>query len=101
MKDKCQHCNTKKAHHSEELKKKFRDRLSRIEGQVRGVNRMIAEDVYCDDIINQISAVKSALNAVSNLILDAHLKSCVVEQIKEGKVEVIDEVMQTIKRMTK
>ncbi len=99
MKEACEHCSIRSAHHSEELKKDFRDRLNRIEGQVRAVNRMIAEDVYCNDILNQISAVQSALSSVSKLILEAHLKSCVVEQIQEGKLEVLDEVMKTINKL--
>ena len=101
MKKICENCNTRQAHHSEELKKEFRDRLNRIEGQVRAINRMIAEDVYCDDILNQIAAIQSALTSVSKLILEAHLKSCVVSQIQEGKTEVIDEVMNTINRLMK
>ncbi|MBC8185602.1 metal-sensing transcriptional repressor [candidate division KSB1 bacterium] len=99
MKKVCESCSTRNAHHSEELKKSFQDRLHRIEGQVRAVNRMIAENVYCDDILNQISAIQSALTSVSKLLLDAHMKSCVVEQIKEGKIEVIDEVMKTIDKL--
>ncbi|MBC8385343.1 MAG: metal-sensing transcriptional repressor [Candidatus Cloacimonetes bacterium] len=95
----CEHCTIRHAHHSEELKKDFTNRLRRIEGQIRGINRMINEDVYCDDILNQISAIQSALTSVSKLILEAHLKSCVVEQINEGKIEVIDEVMKTINKL--
>ena len=99
MSEMCEQCSIRNAHHSEELKKDFRDRLNRIEGQVRAVNRMIAEDVYCNDILNQISAVQSALTSVSKLILEAHMKSCVVDQIQEGKIEVIDEVMKTINKL--
>ncbi len=99
MSEICEHCSIRSAHHSDVLKKDFRDRLNRIEGQVRAVNRMIAEDVYCNDILNQVSAVQSALTSVSKLILEAHMKSCVVEQIQEGKVEVLDEVMKTINKL--
>jgi len=99
MKEACEHCSIRSAHHSGELKKDFRDRLSRIEGQVRAINRMIVEDVYCNDILNQISAVQSALTSVSKLLLEAHMKSCVVDQIQDGQVEVIDEVMKTINKL--
>ena len=99
MNERCEHCNIRHAHHSEEAKKDFKNRLNRIEGQIRGVNRMIGEDVYCDDILNQISAVQSALTSVSKLLLEAHMKSCVVEQIQEGKTEVIEEVMITINKL--
>lgn len=99
MKEMCENCTTRYAHHSEELKQNFTNRLHRIEGQIRGINKMINDDVYCDDILNQISATQSALTSVSKLLLEAHLKSCVVGQIQEGKVEVIDEVMETIKKL--
>ncbi|MDP8210523.1 MAG: metal-sensing transcriptional repressor [Candidatus Stygibacter australis] len=101
MKEVCQHCTMREAHHSEELKKDFTSRLNRIEGQIKGVNKMISENVYCDDILTQISAIQSAMSAVAQNLLAAHMKSCVVEQIRDGNLEVIDEVMKTIKRMTK
>ena len=99
MNDRCEHRNIRHAHQSEEMKKDFKNRLNRIEGQIRGVNRMISEDVYCDDVLNQISAVQSALISVSKLLLEAHMKSCIVEQLQEGKTEVIDEVMITINKL--
>ncbi len=99
MNERYEHCNIRHAHHSEEMKKDFKNRLNRIEGQIRGVNRMISEDVYCDDVLNQISAVQSALISVSKLLLEAHMKSCIVEQLQEGKTEVIDEVMITINKL--
>jgi len=77
----------------------MKNRLNRIEGQVRGINRMIQEDIYCDDILNQMAAVQSALISAGEILLEAHLKSCIVEQIKQGKVEAVDELMQTIKKM--
>ena len=99
MNEMCVQCDIRLAHHSEELKRDFTNRLHLIEGQIRGINRMISEDVYCDDILNQISAIQSALTSVSKLLLEAHMKSCVVEQIQEGKTEVIDEVMKTINKL--
>lgn len=92
-------CDLKYAHHDEEFKKKLKNRLNRIEGQVRGINKMISNDVYCDDVLNQISSVQSALRSVGKLLLEAHLKSCVVEQLEEGKEEVLDELMTTISRL--
>lgn len=73
--------------------------MNRIEGQIRGINRMIQEDVYCDNILNQIAAVQSALVSAGEVLLDAHIKSCIVEQIQDGKLEAIDELMQTIKKL--
>jgi DNA-binding FrmR family transcriptional regulator len=91
----------KKAHHSDKLKKSIISRLNRIEGQIRGITRMIENDVYCDDVLHQISSANSALNGVKKLLLEAHLKSCVVEQIQAGDTEVVDELMKTIGKMLK
>ncbi|MGD1816379.1 MAG: metal-sensitive transcriptional regulator [Pleomorphochaeta sp.] len=76
-------------------------RMNRIEGQIRGITKMIENDVYCDDILHQFMSVESAINGVRMLLLEAHMKSCVVDQIQNGEVEVIDELLQTIKKMTK
>jgi DNA-binding FrmR family transcriptional regulator len=76
-------------------------RMNRIEGQIRGITKMIDQDVYCDDILHQFMSVESAINGVKNQLLEAHMKSCVVRQIHEGQDEVVDELLQTIKKMTK
>jgi len=94
-----QKCHIGTAHHSEDFKQTMKNRLSRIEGQIRGINRMIQEDVYCDDILNQMTAVQSALISAGEKLLDAHINSCVVEQIQNGRTEVVDELMTTIKKM--
>lgn len=91
----------KKAHHSEKIKIQLVNRLNRIEGQVRGVNKMVNEDVYCDDVLHQILSIESALVGVKKILLEAHMKSCVVDQISKGELEVIDEVMITIGKMIK
>lgn len=96
----CTHDN-RTAHHTDEFKKDLMKRLNRIEGQVRGIQNMIAEDVYCDDVLTQISAARSALTSVSKLLLEAHLKSCITDQIQSGKTEVVDELLETIRRMLK
>ena len=101
MAEKCSSCSTRKAHHSDKLKKDIDTRLNRIEGQLKAVRRMVSEDIYCDDVLNQITSVQAALNGVSMLLLEHHVKSCVVDQIQEGKTDVIDELMKTIQRMTK
>jgi DNA-binding FrmR family transcriptional regulator len=75
--------------------------MNRIEGQVRGIRKMIEEDVYCDDILTQIAAVKSAINAVAQNLFEAHLNSCIVEQIRSGSDEVMAELQETVKRMLK
>ncbi|WP_088105574.1 metal-sensitive transcriptional regulator [Halalkalibacter urbisdiaboli] len=98
------HCHLtteRKSHHSETVKKNLTTRLNRIEGQIRGVKALIEKDTYCDDVITQIAAVQSALNGVSKILLEGHLKSCVVERIQEGDLDVLDEVLTTVHRLMK
>jgi len=91
----------RKAHHPEQTKVKLVNRLRRIEGQIRGISRMVESDVYCDDILSQITSVEAALGGVRKGLLEAHIRSCVVDQIEEGRYQVIDELMQIIGRMTR
>lgn len=86
---------------SDQLKKQLTSRINRIEGQIRGINRMVEEDVYCDDILTQVNAIKSALNGVSKLILEHHMRGCLVEDIQNGDEQVIDELLVTIGRILK
>ena len=86
---------------SEDVKEALMRRMNRIEGQVRGINRMIEKDVYCDDVLNQMSAVQSALKAVSRMLLDSHMKTCVIERLKEDDTEVIDEFLKTVSKLMK
>lgn len=75
--------------------------MNKIEGQIRGIARMIDEDVYCDDILHQFMSVESAIKGVKKTLLEAHMKSCVVHQIQDGRTEVVDEVLKTIGKMMK
>ena len=78
------------------MKKKLYDKT---EGQVRGISRMIEEDKYCNDILTQLLAVNKSIKSLSNDILKNHLETCVVDDIKDNKLEVIDEVMELIERL--
>ncbi|HVJ50763.1 metal-sensitive transcriptional regulator [Desulfitobacterium sp.] len=89
------------SHHSEKTIRELVNRMNRIEGQVRGIKGMIEKHVYCDDVLNQIASVQSALNGVSKLLLEKHMKSCVREQLQAGDEEVVDEVLKTIFKMMK
>jgi CsoR family transcriptional regulator, copper-sensing transcriptional repressor len=91
----------RKSHHSDKVKSNLVTRLNRIEGQIRGIKGMIEKDTYCDDVITQISATQSALNSVAKLLLEGHLKTCVIERIQEGDHEVLDEVLVTIQKLMK
>ncbi len=96
------HCDMKMAHHSEKLKQNMINRLKRVEGQVRGISKMIDENRYCDKILHQISSVESALDGVKTVLLEAHMRSCVIEQIKEGKEDqVLDELLVTLRKFLK
>ncbi|EGK06991.1 protein of hypothetical function DUF156 [Desmospora sp. 8437] len=97
----CETHEERKSHHPDRVKSNLTSRLNRIEGQIRGVRRLIENDTYCDDVLTQIAAVQSALNSVSRILLEGHMKSCVVERIREGDDEVIDELMVTVHRMMK
>lgn len=94
-------CQDRQSHHSDKTKKNLVSRLNRIEGQIRGIKGMVDKDVYCDDILNQIAAVQSALNGVGKMLLEDHMKSCVIERIQAGEEEVIDELLTTITKLMK
>lgn len=81
-----------------EIKKLVQNRLKRIEGQVRGLQKMVDGDTYCIDIITQASAVRHALSSLENAILENHLSTHVIEQIKEGKTKkAVDEILSVYK----
>ena len=85
-------------HHSPKVKKDVVKRLSFIVGHTKGIQKMVEDDKYCIDIVNQIQAVQSALNKVSEIVLEDHLKTCVSNSIKEGKGQkYIKEIIETIK----
>lgn len=77
------------------------DRLNKVEGQIRGIKNMIERESYCDDIINQIEASRSALHSVQIILLESHIKNCVVDQLQQGDLDVVDEILKTFKKLTK
>lgn len=83
----------------EKLKSNLVTRLNRIEGQVRGIKGMIEKDAYCNDILVQISAAQAALDSVSKLVLENHIRGCLVKKIQAGEDEIIDELLVTIGKM--
>ena len=94
-------CCCKKTERSEEERRALMNRLSRIEGQVRGVKRMVEEDAYCPDILIQVSAINAALNSFNKVLLANHIRTCVAEDIREGKDETIDELVVTLQKLMK
>ena len=94
-------CLNRKKERSESEYKSLINRLSRIEGQVRGLRGMIERDAYCTDILVQSSAVTAALNAFNRELLSNHIRTCVVQDVQEGKEEAIDELLVTLRRLMK
>jgi len=93
-------CPCRHKHRTEKEEKDLISRLNRIEGQVRGVKAMVQDERYCTDILVQVSAIQSALNGFCKLLLSNHIKTCVVEDIKNGQEEkAIEELCETIKKM--
>jgi DNA-binding FrmR family transcriptional regulator len=85
----------------ESLKEDLLKRLARVEGQVRGVTKMVEDDVYCDKVLHQISAIRASLEAVGKLVLENHLRCCFVERVQAGDTKVVDELMVTVKTLLK
>ena len=81
--------------------KKLLNRLSRIEGQIRGIRGMVEKDVYCTDILTQSAAVTAAMNAFNRDLLASHIRTCVVNDIRAGKDEIIDELVLTLQKLMK
>lgn len=76
-------------------------RLSRLEGQIRGIGGMVEKDAYCTDILTQVAAAQSALNAFAREILNAHIRTCVVQDIQAGRTEVVDDLVAAIQKLMK
>ncbi|WP_152397365.1 metal-sensitive transcriptional regulator [Paenibacillus guangzhouensis] len=91
----------RRSHHDDQAKHNLMSRLNRIEGQVRGLKGMIEKDTYCDDVLNQVASVQSALKGVGKLLLACHMKSCVMERMKEGDTEVLTELLVTMNKLVK
>ena len=98
---KCNHCEecTRNKHRTSNEKKHLKTRLNIIEGQIRGISKMVDEDKYCNDILIQLLAINKSIKSLGTDILKGHLSTCVVEDIKNNKLEVIDEVMELIGRL--
>ena len=91
-------CHHKDTPRSQELQNDLQKRLNRVIGQLNGVKSMIDDNRYCGDVLVQLAAAESAVHRVSELMLQDHLETCVVEQIQRGNVEVVDEVMQLLRK---
>lgn len=97
--EKC--CCHKTKKRSEAEYKSLVNRLNRIEGQIRGIKGMVERDVYCTDILVQVSAVSAALNGFSRELLGNHIRTCVADDIREGKDETIEELVALLPKLMK
>ena len=98
---KCCDLPERKKIRDESEKRDLMNRLKRIEGQVRGLQRMLDENAYCPDILTQASAVNSALNSFCRVLLANHMHTCVSEDIRAGRDEAVDELMDTLQKLMK
>ena len=94
-------CCHKTKERSENEYKSLIHRLNRIEGQIRGIRGMVEKSAYCTDILAQVAAAKAALNAFSKELLAQHIRTCVVQDIRDGKDETIDELLATLQKLMK
>ena len=94
-------CGEKKTLRSEEEQKKLMNRLSRIEGQIRGIRGMIEKDAYCADILVQSAAVNAAINAFNKELLASHIHTCVADKLRNGDDQVVDELVATLQKLMK
>ena len=94
-------CSHKTKERSQEESKDLIVRLNRIEGQVRGVKNMVESNAYCTDILVQVSAITAALNAFNRELLAEHVRSCVAEDIRQGKDETVDDLISTLRKLMK
>ena len=94
-------CCHKKKERDEKEYKDLMNRLSRIEGQVRGVKGMLERDAYCVDILTQVAAINAALKSFNKVLLANHIKTCVVENVRNGDDSVIDELVTTMQKLMK
>ncbi|MBR3340844.1 MAG: metal-sensing transcriptional repressor [Clostridiales bacterium] len=97
--NKCPHCKTKDR--SDEEIKDLITRLNRIEGQIRGIRKMVEEDAYCVDILTQVSAARCSLNSFSKVLLGNHIKTCVAEDIRKGSDEKTEELVELLQKLMK
>ena len=92
-------CHDKKSVRSEEERTRLIHRLTRIEGQIRGIRGMVENDAYCVDILTQSAAVSAAVNGFNKQLLSNHIKGCVTRDIREGNEDVVEELLDIIQKL--
>ena len=98
----CPHCaKQKNTPRSDEMQADLQKRLNRAVGQLNGIKQMINDNRYCGDVLIQLSATRSAIQSIERIVLQNHLETCVVEEIRAGNDEIVDEAMDLIRRVAK
>ena len=94
-------CQSRKKHRPEEERTALIHRLSRIEGQIRGIRTIVGDDAYCTDILTQVAAASAALNAFSRELLGEHIRTCVADDLRSGNEETVDELLHILQKLMK
>ena len=97
----CPHCGDRKKKRTAAERNGLLKRLRMAEGQIRGIQKMVADDAYCPDILIQVSAVTAALNSFGKELLACHIKSCVTEDIRAGREQTVDELVKVLQKLMK
>ena len=97
----CENCSHKTKDRDAKEYRSLMNRLNRIEGQIRGIKNMVEHDAYCTDILIQVSAVNAALNSFNKVLLANHIRTCVSDDIRNGKDETVDELVNTLQQLMK
>lgn len=93
----CPHCDRTKQR-TDEDKKALLNRLSRIEGQIRGIRGMVERDAYCPDVLTQAAAASAALNSFARMLLNDHIRTCVTEDVRRGNDDAVDELLSVLQK---
>ncbi len=101
MKESTDNCCHKTKERTEKEYKDLLNRLNRIEGQIRGIKGMVERDAYCTDILIQVAAVNAALNSFNKVLLSNHIKTCVIQDIRDGKEDTVEELLVTLQKLMK
>lgn len=97
----CCCCGDRKKERTQAEYKDLMNRLNRVEGQIRGIKKMLENSAYCPDILIQVAAANAALNSFNRVLLGNHIKTCVTEDIKEGKTETVEELLHILQKLMK
>lgn len=95
----CSCCHVKHTPRDERQQKQLQNRLSRMIGQLNGIGRMLEENRYCGDILTQVAAVESALQSFGYIVLQEHMETCVVEEIRNGNMQIMEEAVELVKKL--